>query len=220
MNAIRVKLADLMDKTTANKARWHYAQFRPCGAHVTEHDAVAGTVWADCSGGAAILARLAGAPNPLHAGSFDGYGNTGTCWGHLEHVALADMQIGDCFVYGPGPNGTHHMTMLRETGPDPLEWSNGWELAPELIRHSTELARQGGIVTCCRLMAPDPTPPPVPVVDPFWAWLRWYLGEGEFKGHQRDAKLRPSDAPSRIPQTWWTRERKFLAARKGVGQAS
>jgi hypothetical protein len=217
MNPTRVRLATLMDATTANKADWHYAQFRPCGAHVTYEDAVGGTVWADCSAGAAIIARLAGAPNPLHAGPFDGYGNTGSCWEHLDHIPLASVQVGDCVVYGPGPNGTHHMAMVRDpVGTDPLLWSNGWEGAPELIRYSTEKARQGSSVTCCRLMPPDPTPTPLPKVDPFWAWLRWYLGEGEFKGHKREKALRPDDAPAVIPPTWWMRERRFLARRNGA----
>ena len=216
MNVVRQKLAKLMDQTTANRARWHYAQFRPCGAHVTWEEAVGGTVWADCSAGSAIIARLAGAPNPLHAGAFDGIGNTGTCWAHLKHITLAEMQVGDCFVYGLGPNGTHHMTMLREVAPDPLEWSNGWEGAPELIRHSDELRRQGGTVTNCRLMPPDPVPPLLPKVDPFWEWLRWRLGEGEFKGHGFDPAYRPTTAPATIPKTWWTRAQKFIAARKGM----
>ncbi len=212
---IRTRLAALMDATTANKARWHYAQFRPCGAGVTWEDAVGGTVWADCSAGTAILARLAGAPNPLHSGGFDGYGNTESCYHHLEHIPPPLLQIGDCVVYGPD-GGTHHMAMVRESGNDPLLWSNGWEGAPELIRYSTEHARQGNPATGCRLRAADPVTPPVPKVDPFWAWLRWYLGEGEFVGHKRDPKLRPPDAPSRIPSAWWTREKKFLAAREGM----
>jgi hypothetical protein len=205
-----------MDATAANKARWHYAQFRPCGVSVGYIEATSGIVWADCSAGTAILARLAGAPNPLHAGSFDGYGNTGSCWGHLTHIFRDEAQVGDCVVYGQGPDGTHHMSMVREAGPDPLLWSNGWEGAPELIRFSTQNQHQGGWATFCRLMPPDPVEPPLPKVDPFWAWLRWYLGEGEFRAHKRDPASRPKDAPTVIPLAWWRRERKFLAAREGM----
>jgi hypothetical protein len=104
--------------------------------------------------------------------------------------------------------------MVREPGSDPLLWSNGWEGAPELIRYSTEHQRQGNPVSWCKLMEPDPVPPPLPKVDPFWAWLRWYLGEGEFKGHQREKALRPKDAPRTVPIAWWMRERKFLERRK------
>ena len=217
MNVIRAKLAKLMDQTTANRARWHYAQFRPCGAHVTWEEAVGGTVWADCSAGTAILARLAGAPNPLHAGAFDGYGNTESSYQHLPHIAPSQVSVGDVVIYGPA-GGTHHMAMVREPGADPMLWSNGWEGAPELIRYSTEKARQGSAVTCGRLMLPDPVPPPLPKVDPFWEWLRWRLGEGEFKGHGFDPAYRPKSAPATIPKTWWDRAQKFIAARKGMSQ--
>lgn len=216
MNPARMRLASLMDATVKNRAGWHYAQFRPCGAHTTFEQAESGIVWADCSAGTAILARLAGAPNPLHEGSFDGYGNTGSSWAHLEYIPQASVQVGDVVIYGRGPDGTHHMAMVREPGADPLLWSNGWEGAPEYVRYSTELARQGNVATCGRLMPPDPIPPALPKVDPFWVWLRWYLGEGEFKDHKRDPALRPKDSPRVIPPAWWLRERKVLAAREGM----
>lgn len=209
-------MATLMDATVRNRARWHYAQFRPCGAHVTWEEAVDGSVWADCSAGIGIIARLCDAPNPFHAGAIDGIGNTGWCWKHLDHISLHELQVADCVIYGPGPDGTHHMAMCRERGPDPLLWSNGWEGAPEFIRYSTEKARQGDVVTCVRLMAADPEPDPLPVGDVWWEWLRWHLGEGEFKGHRRDPKLRPKSAPLPLPLTWWARARKFVAAREAM----
>jgi hypothetical protein len=214
---VRTRMAALMDATVRNAGSWHYAQFRPCGAHVTWEDAVGGTVWADCSAGSAIVCRLAGAPNPLHAGAFDGYGNTESCYDHLAILpgGASAMSVGDPVVYGPA-GGTHHMALCRQPGNDPILWSNGWEGAPEFIRYSTEHARQGGVATCHRLMLPDPVPPPLPEIDPFWAWLRWYLGEGEFRGHQQEPGLRPKGLPARIPSAWWTREKKFLAARRGM----
>lgn len=214
MNAVRTRLAELMDATVANRDRWHYAQFRPCGSTVTLDQAEHGTVWADCSAGYAILCRLAGAPNPLHAGPFDGYGNTSSAWLHLDHITLEEAQLGDVVIYGP--NGSHHIAAVREPGLDPLLWTDGSERAPEYVRYSTEQSWQPHPATWARLMAPDPAPKPAPSVDPYWAWLRWYLGEGEFKGHKRDPQRRPKDAPRVIPLTWWTRERKFVAARKGM----
>jgi lysozyme len=47
----------------------------------------------------------------------------------------------------------------------------------------------------------------------FWLWLRWRLGEGEFKGHAKDPSVRPS-VPKQIPLGWWTGLKTFLAARK------
>jgi lysozyme len=46
----------------------------------------------------------------------------------------------------------------------------------------------------------------------FWLWLRWRLGEGEFKGHGNDPSVRP-DIPERVPLSWWTGLKSFLAAR-------
>lgn len=46
---------------------------------------------------------------------------------------------------------------------------------------------------------------PTPIPDWFWTWARWYLGRGEFKGRAREPKLRPNDAPTKIPFWAWAR---------------
>ncbi len=51
------------------------------------------------------------------------------------------------------------------------------------------------------------------VADDYWAWVRWRLGEGEFKGHQLDPARRPN-VPKLIPPTWWVKLIAFVAARK------
>lgn len=208
----REDLAALMDATVANRANWHYALFRPCGATVTRDQAVRGVVYSDCSAGGAILYRLAGLPNPLHAGPYDGYGNTATAWAHLEHITREHAQLGDGVIYGEG--GSHHIAFVREPGPDPLLWSNGRESAPEYVRFTTEASWQPRPITWVRILPPEPVPVP-PVKDGYWEWLRWYLGEGEFRGHRRDRAVRPN-VPKVIPPAWWARERKFIAARKGM----
>lgn len=48
-----------------------------------------------------------------------------------------------------------------------------------------------------------PAPSPIPAW--FWPWARWYLGRNEFKGHARDPRLRPKEAPARIPAWAWAR---------------
>lgn len=60
---------------------------------------------------------------------------------------------------------------------------------------------------------PEPVPGPQEE-EPFWLWLRWSLGEGEFKGHGSDPSWRPLSLPKRVPPTWWIRKLAFLAARK------
>lgn len=46
----------------------------------------------------------------------------------------------------------------------------------------------------------------------WFQWAAWYLGEGVFKGHKRDPRLRPN-VPARIPLRWWARLAAFLARR-------
>jgi len=201
-----------MDATVANRANWHYLLARPLGQHVTEQQARHGVVWSDCSNGYQIICRLAGAPNPL--GQPNGYGNTSSCWAHLSHIDMKDAQVGDAVIYGP--DGSHHIAVVREPGSDPLLWSNGRESAPEYVRFSTERSWQPSPETWVRLMPPDPKPPPLPTVDPFWSWLRWWLGEGEYRGRKQDRGRRPSVAPRVIPPAWWLRARQFLQARKAA----
>jgi hypothetical protein len=47
----------------------------------------------------------------------------------------------------------------------------------------------------------------------FWTWLRWYLGEGEFKNHPRSSRLRPRVSAA-VPSRWWGGLERFLAARR------
>jgi len=60
--------------------------------------------------------------------------------------------------------------------------------------------------------------PPKPIgpqdEEPYWQWLRWQLGEGEYKNHGSDPKWRPLSLPKRVPASWWIRKIAFLAARK------
>lgn len=56
---------------------------------------------------------------------------------------------------------------------------------------------------------------------PFYLWLRWDLGEGEFKGDPHNLRRRPSverGVPVRIPDAWWTRREKFLESRKAAAE--
>lgn len=46
---------------------------------------------------------------------------------------------------------------------------------------------------------------PRPIPAWFWPWAAWYLGRDQFKGHAREAALRPKDAPARIPAWAWAR---------------
>lgn len=216
MNAKRMKLAELMDATVKNRWNWHYALIRPEGQGVTEQQAKSGYVVADCSAGCGILCYLAGVPNCLQSGKFNGYGNTGTSYKYLKargfKVAKAsELQVGDVIIYGP-EYATHHMVMVRQPGSDPLLWSNGWENAPEFIHHSVMARHQPSPSSFFRVMPKDPVEKPKPV-DTFWDWLAWYLGEGPYKNHKRDPKKRPN-VPKKISDEWWKREKAFIQARE------
>lgn len=47
----------------------------------------------------------------------------------------------------------------------------------------------------------------------FFQWAAWYLGEGKYKGHQRDKRMRPK-VPMPLTPIYWAALRRFLAARK------
>lgn len=68
------------------------------------------------------------------------------------------------------------------------------------------------------IIAEGITPPKKPQhyhEDPYWLWLRWRLGEGEFKAFEpHDPYARPKRLPAKVPQSWWARQEKFLAKRR------
>lgn len=51
------------------------------------------------------------------------------------------------------------------------------------------------------------------------AWREWFLGEGAYKGHRREAALRArTGAPDKIPAAWWTRLEAFLTRRNDYSE--
>lgn len=215
MNA-RLYLASLMDASVHNAANWHYRMSRPFTNHPTVEQITHGSIVADCSAGFTILCELAGIPDPSGY-SYDGYGNSESIWQHLPHVTIDKLDIGDAVIFGEG--GSHHISMVRQPGPDPIVWSNGSEAAPAYYRLSQERGWQPPAVTYAKIDAP-PSVPPHPTVDDYWEWLRWSLGEGEFKGHKMDPALRPHGLPKRIPKAWWNRREAFVKARKKPGHGT
>lgn len=88
----------------------------------------------------------------------------------------------------------------------------------EAVLAAIALARkQGKIVSPSlveRLRAKLPTKKP-PEEALFWLWLRWWLGEGEFRKHgRRNAAKRPKVLPKKVPRAWWKRATTFLYQRK------
>lgn len=57
--------------------------------------------------------------------------------------------------------------------------------------------------------------------DPYWLWLRWRLGEGEFKRFGgASQKHRPTILPDRVPKLWWDRLKAFQSGRTHGPNAS
>jgi len=55
---------------------------------------------------------------------------------------------------------------------------------------------------------------PAKLPDWYWTWLRWFLGEGEFKAFgARSAAHRPEAAPEKIPAWAWVKAGAFVHAR-------
>lgn len=96
--------------------------------------------------------------------------------------------------------------------PGALEWAT-------VLARARAIAASGDGASVRR--TPAISKPPDPLPDWYWTWLRWRLGEGEFKAFKpADRAHRPKlpvggkgQAP--VPAWAWTRAQQFIAARKG-----
>lgn len=88
----------------------------------------------------------------------------------------------------------------------------------EAVLAAVALARkQGKIVSPSlveRLRAKLATKEP-PEEALYWLWLRWRLGEGEFRKHgPHNPAKRPKVLPRKVPRAWWERATAFLYLRR------
>jgi hypothetical protein len=100
----------------------------------------------DCSEAATAVAYRAGAPDP----NGDTFGKTGllytgTMLAHCKKIRQRDLAVGDYVVYGPSTGD--HVSVVYETGSDPLLWSHGFEGGPLLIRLSAQRTMHRSPVT-------------------------------------------------------------------------
>lgn len=211
----RAVLDRLMRQTLEDSAHWTYRAVRPCAVPQTWHPSQ--PIVADCSKGVEFLCRWAEIPDPMH-GSYGPWGNSATLAACLPHLgSTAALAIGDIVTFGPG--GSSHAAMVLEPAPDPLLWSFGHQGAPNTYRLSED-SREYQL-----LRLPDPVPPPSPEValrkmTGYWAWLKWSLGEGEWRDYGGSAKGVRPNVPRRIPAAWWVQRKRFLLARKKGNDAN
>lgn len=206
---IRAALAKLMTATLADAANWTYAEVRPL--EVPPSWKKGQKVTADCSKASQYLAKWAGAPDPMDNG-FGPYGNSQTIWLALHHVdTAAALEVGDPVTFGQ--DGDQHAAMVMTPGADPLLWSFGHQGAPNTYR----LSQDGRPAQFCKLpiIAPPPTPQDkLRAASGWFAWMKWALGEGEWKRYGKSNRsVRPA-VPRVIPLSWWKRRAAFLLRRK------
>lgn len=117
----------------AHEVEIHYAQSRPIEGLTTPRKLPLST---DCSGFVTLCYKWAGAPDPNGRG-YDGYGFTGTLLQHMRQIPQAQSQVGDLALWADAQR-TRHVSLVLETGSDPLLVSHGSERGPFRVRFSAE----------------------------------------------------------------------------------
>lgn len=208
---VRGDLVTLMKQTVEDEhARhlWTYNDSRP--RSVPPSWKPGQKVTGDCSKGVQYLCRWARAPDPMGNG-FATWGNSASIATHLRHASDPSLlKVGDCVTFGPG--GNQHAAMVYQAGADPMLWSFGHQGAPNFYRLSSD-GREHQLL---KLGVPDPKPTPRERLRSrtgYWAWVSWFVGEGEWKkyGHLNPT-VRPN-VPQKISPGWWAQLAAFEAAR-------
>lgn len=131
------------------------------------------------------------------------------------------------FTFNVGTGGLASSSVLRDVNagafdavPDALNlWSyaSGTYLPGLHTRRVAEgtLFLKGDYGPQIGLFAPpDPAIAKLKVKTGYWSWLAWKLGEGGWKAYKPAAPSVRPNVPKRIPASWWTRERSYIAHRK------
>jgi hypothetical protein len=206
----RQRLRSLMAATLADRDHWFYRAIRP--QPVPQSWQRGQTVTADCSKAVQFLCRWAGGiPDPMRS-NWGPYGNSQTLWSLMQPLdTIGQLQTGDFVLFGP--DGSEHATLVYAADSDPLLWSFGHQGAPNLYRLSADRR-----ITAFRSLGlPPPAPSPeaeLRTETGFYSWVAWRLGEGKWRRFgPASPGVRPA-VPVRIPEGWWVRLARFLAARR------
>ena len=137
-NRIRDGIVEYALWGTKNEPAIHYAQTRPYPA-----DPRRLPQYTDCSGFATNALKDAGGDDP-NGRAFDGYGFTGTLYGHCLCVPKSEAKPGDLLEHGGYPGS--HVNVLVEKGSksDPAVVSHGQESGPRIYPASVEIAAHAG----------------------------------------------------------------------------
>jgi cell wall-associated NlpC family hydrolase len=127
--ALRKKIVAEGKWGVSHKGKIHYKQRRPIDGIKHAHKL---PLYTDCSGFVTLCYKWAGAPDP-NGNGYNGAGNTGTLEAHMRHIPRARLQPGDlCLWQG------QHVSLVVQTGADPLLISHGQESGPYPIRLSAQ----------------------------------------------------------------------------------
>lgn len=136
-NAIRDRIVDFALWGTKNEPAIHYRQSRP----FPNRNLRDLPLYTDCSGFATMACQDAGAEDPNGRG-FDGYGFTGTLYGHCPKVSRENLKVGDLLEHGGYPGS--HVNVVVALGSDPTVVSHGQESGPRMYPASVEIAAHAG----------------------------------------------------------------------------
>lgn len=146
-----------------NTAAIHYEQRRPIDGLGQRRKL---PLYTDCSGFVTLCYKWAGVPEDPNGNNYNGSGYTGTLLNHMTPVSLSQVQPGDLVLWARD-GVTKHVSLVVETGSDPLLVSHGQESGPYTVSFSaSNRSRAGDTVYWLRLpsvdgarMAPPPGAP-------------------------------------------------------------
>jgi hypothetical protein len=121
----------------AHEPRIEYAQDRPIPQYSKDHLPMT----LDCSSAVISLARWAGVKSPSGTGYASG--STEQLYEHCPKIDLNDAQPADLVLYSIGSD-QKHVSMILETGGDPLLFSHGLDAGPQAIRLSLQKTFHAG----------------------------------------------------------------------------
>lgn len=219
--AERVNLVALMERTVIDQAaqyNWHYRAVRP--QEIISDYTNGMRVEADCSDGCRDLCSVVGVKDDPAGTNYAPYGNSNSCWMHLHHIDIKDMQPGDLFSFGWYAGEKHLCMAYKKTANGWTVWNMGRPGQPEFKTLLQEISGHAGMkLTCLRLNIKDPPAThedELRAMTGFYAWVAWRLGEGSttWKPYGKaNPKVRPN-VPKVIPPVWWRDLARFLANRK------
>lgn len=148
---IRALMKNEMDWGLAHEAKIHYPKndirLEPNNVPIDRWFEHRVPVTLDCSQAATAVAKAAGAPDPTDSGwGHHGLLFTGSMLRTCKQIPEHALEVGDYVVFGPSTGD--HVSVVYQTGLDPMMWSHGFEGGPLLIRLSEQKTQHRSPARC------------------------------------------------------------------------